>query len=196
MARNPRPDPLSWDKIQLAERRGDFAWTLSRVAWDLFITLSFRDPVPRPAICYGMAYRFFRAAGEVTAVPYNRLLIALRGELGEINGRFHFHALLGGTATRNAITLSHQLERQWRIISGNAIPQVRPYDRTLAGAEYVAKCLGANRYELGKYNLADEVTLSHSVLAVIRAMDAKGRRRRDELMRRNGQVMKASGHNG
>jgi len=196
MAHNPRPDPLSWDKIRLAERRGDFAWTLSRVAWDLFITLSFRDPVPRPAVCHGMAYRFFRAAGGICAVPYNRLLIALRGELGEINGRFHFHALLGGTTARNTITLSHQLERQWRMISGNAIPQVRPYDRTLAGADYVCKCLGANRYELGKYNLADEVTLSHSVLAVIRAMDAKGDRRRDELTRKNGQVMKASGPNG
>ena len=82
------------------------------------------------------------------------------------------------------------------MISGNAIPQVRPYDRTLAGADYVCKCLGANRYELGKYNLADEVTLSHSVLAVIRAMDAKGDRRRDELTRKNGQVMKASRPNG
>ena len=152
--------------------------------------------MPRPAICYGMAYRLFRAVSEITGVPYNRLLIALRGELGELKGRFHFHALVGGTTARNLITLSHQLERQWRIISGNAIPQVRPYDRTLAGADYVCKCLGANRFELSKYNLADEVTLSHSVLAVIRAMDAKGDRRHGELTRKNGQVMKAAGDNG
>lgn len=193
MARNPRPDPFSWDKIQLAERRGDFAYTLSRVAWDLFITLTFRDPVPRPAICYGMAFRYFRAVGKISAVPYKHLLIALRGEQGELKGRFHFHALVGGTTARNMITLSHQLEREWRVISGNAIPQVRPYDRTLAGAEYVCKALGANRYELSKYNLADEVTLSHSVLAVIRAMDAKGARRRDELTRKNGLVQKEPG---
>ena len=193
MAYNPRPDPDSMTNIRLAERRGDFAHTLSRVDWDLFITLTFKNPLPRLHIRYGMAFRFVQDVSKITAVPYKNILLALRAEQGEKSGRPHLHALIGGTNTRNAITLSNQLERAWRIISGNSIPDVRPYVRSLAGAEYVCKCLGANAYEQDKYSLAEQVTLSHSVLSVIRAMDAKGDRRRDEYTRKNGQVMNAAG---
>jgi len=43
----------------------------------------------------------------------------------------------------------------------------------------VTKCLGsktwgANNYELGKFNLADTVTLSRSVFRVIRSLDRMG----------------------
>ena len=44
---------------------------------------------------YGMAFRWLQELAKVCGVPYNRLLIALRGEEGEKNGRFHFHCLVG-----------------------------------------------------------------------------------------------------
>jgi hypothetical protein len=190
---NPRPDRQSQDKILSAERRMDFAHTLAKIEWDIFTTLTFQNPVPRPQIAYGMAFQWLRCVGEICAVPYGHLLIALRGEQGEKNGRFHFHCLVGGTTTRNKITLSHQLEHRWRVVSGNAISQVRPYDSSLAGTTYISKCLGANEYEVSKYTLANQVTLSHSVLSVIRGMDAKGERRHSEHIRKNRQVIKAKG---
>lgn len=149
------------------EKAADFAYTLARIEWDTFNTLTFKNPIPKTSICFGMAWRWCRAISEISGVPYNRLLIALRGEFGEQKGRFHFHVLVGGTTARNTISLAHRMERQWRIIANNAIPDCRPYNRSLAGAEYISKCLGANQYELSKYNLADSVTLSRSVLHLI-----------------------------
>lgn len=156
-----------------------FAYSLARVRWDVFGTLTFRS-VPSPKRAYGRAWRFFRQAAELLQRPYSQLLIALRAEFGEMTGRFHFHFLLGGTETRNAITLGHQLEHVWFTLCGQgAISKCRPYDRSRAGVAYVTKCLqagtwGANRYELNKFNLADTVTLSRSVFRVIRSLDRMG----------------------
>jgi hypothetical protein len=113
---------------------------------------------------------------KVCGALYKRLLIALRGEEGERNGRFHFHYLVGGT-TRNYHTLQHRAEWLWKTQSGGARVDVRQYDRSLAGADYVCKCLGTNAYELNKYSFANMVTLSASVRRLIAAIDASGDRR-------------------
>lgn len=156
-----------------------FAYSLARIRWDVFGTLTFRS-VPSPKRAYGRAWRLFRQAAKLLQRPYSQLLIALRAEFGEKTGRFHFHFLLGGTETRNAITLSHQIEHLWfRLCGQGAISKCRPYDRSRAGVAYVTKCLqagnwGANRYELNKFNLADTVTLSRSVFRVIGSLDRMG----------------------
>jgi hypothetical protein len=158
----------------------NYAYTLARIRWDIFGTLTFRS-VPPSKIAYGRAWAFMRQAAELVQRPYSQLLIALRAEFGEMTGRFHFHFLLGGTQTRNAITLSHQLEHLWFGLFGQgAMSKCRVYDRSRAGVAYVTKCLGtltqgANEYELGKFNLADTVTLSRSVFRVIRDMDRMGK---------------------
>jgi hypothetical protein len=181
MSNNPRADHQWADKIRSRERLGDFAYTLSRIEWDVFSTLTFRDPVPRTPVCYGMAWQLVRAVSEVTKVPYNRLLIALRGEYGEAKGRFHFHCLVGGTTTRNTISLCHQISSLWKQIARNPRTDVRQYDTSLAGASYISKCLGANEYEIEKYSFADQVTLSASVTSLIRGIEASGDRRCREL---------------
>jgi hypothetical protein len=156
-----------------------YAYSLARIRWDVFGTLTFRS-VPSPKRAYGRAWALMRQAAELVQRPYSQLLIALRAELGEMTGRFHFHFLLGGTQTRNEITLAHQLEHRWYVLLGQgAISKCRPYDRSRAGVAYVTKCLGsktwgANHYELGKFNLADTVTLSRSVFRVIRSLDRMG----------------------
>lgn len=156
-----------------------YAYSLARVRWDVFGTLTFRS-VPSPKRAYGRAWRFFHQAAELVQRPYSQLLIALRAEHGEMTGRFHFHFLLGGTQTRNEITLAHQLEHRWFGLFGQgAISRCRPYDRSRAGVAYVMKCLnegtwGANDYEIRKFNLADTVTLSRSVFRVIRSIDRMG----------------------
>jgi hypothetical protein len=157
-----------------------YAYSLARVRWDVFGTLTFRS-APSTKKAYGRAWALMRLAAELVQRPYSQLLIALRAELGEMTGRFHFHYLLGGTQTRNAITLGHQLEHRWFGLFGQgAISKCRAYDCSRAGVAYVTKCLGegtwgANDYELRKFNLADTVTLSRSVFRVIRSMDRMGR---------------------
>src|SRR5271170_4218304 len=156
-----------------------YAYSLARIRWDVFGTLTFRS-VPSPKRAYGRAWALMRLGAKLVQRPYSPLLIALRAELGEMTGRFHFHFPLGGTQTRNEITLAHQLEHRWYgLIGQGAISKCRPYDRSRAGVAYVTKCLsegtwGANDYELRKYNLADTVTLSRSVFRVIRDMDRMG----------------------
>ena len=180
MSRNPRVD-IDWkDKILRRERSGDFAHALSLVTWDTFNTLTFQNPVPPERVCFGLAFRWCRAVSKFNRVPYNRLLIALRGEYGEAKGRFHFHCLIGGTTARNIKSLSHYSEAQWRSICGGIV-ESRPYDRSLAGAEYICKCLGANQYELGKFNSADSVTLSDSVLHLFEGTASSRDRRLGEL---------------
>ena len=85
--------------------------------------------------------------------------------------------------------------RSWKIISGNADADFRLYDRSLAGADYICKALGANAYEVNKFSLAGETTLSDSVISLIRVLDAKGDRRCREVTRKYGQVAKVPGHN-
>lgn len=176
--KNPRIDRNWREPIRRSEVATDFGITLARIQWDLFATPTFAGTVPKPQIAYGLAFRWLQELAKICGVPYNRLLIALRGEEGEENGRFHFHCLVGGTLTRNYHTLVHQAEWLWKIQTGGARVDVRQYDRSLAGAAYVVKCLGANGYELNKFSFADSVTLSSSIFRLIAAMDRVYERRR------------------
>ena len=175
---NPRPDPDALLKIRKAVASQDYAITLARIRWDFFATLTFAGTVPRESIAYGLAFRWLRGVAEACDVkPYKRLISALRGEFGELGGRFHFHCLVGGTNTRNYITAGHALEHRWKVITNGGRVEVRQYNRTLAGAEYVSKCLGANDYEAKKYAFANSVTLSHSVYRIVAGLDATMERR-------------------
>jgi hypothetical protein len=170
MAKNPRKDRDWREPIRRSEVATDFGISLARIQWDFFATMTFAGNVPRTNIAYGLAFRWLQELAKVCRVPYKRLLIALRGEEGELHGRFHFHCLVGGTSTRNYHATLHQAEWLWKIQTGGARVDVRQYDRSLSGADYVCKCLGANSYELNKFSFANTVTLSASVLTV----DVKG----------------------
>ena len=104
MAKNPRIDRDWREPIRKSETATDFGLSLARIQWDFFASPTFKGTVPRASIAYGMAYRWLQETAKICGVPYNRLLIALRGEAGEKNGRFHFHCwwvgLLLATITR------------------------------------------------------------------------------------------------
>jgi hypothetical protein len=186
--KNPRIDRDWREPIRRSEVATDFGITLARIQWDFFATPTFAGTVPKPQIAYGLAWRWLQELAKKCGRPYNRLLIALRGEAGEVNGRFHFHCLVGGTLTRNYHTLLHQAEHLWKVQTGGARVEVRQYDRSLAGAEYVTKCLGGNAYELNKFSFANTVTLSSSVFRLIAAMDRVYERRGGD-----GQVRRRAG---
>jgi len=187
-SKNPRIDKDWREPVRRSEVATDFGITLARVQWDIFATLTFAGTVPKPKIAYGLAFSWLQELAKICGRPYNRLLIALRGEEGEQHGRFHFHCLVGGTTTRNYHTLIHQAEWLWKHLTGGSRVEVRQYNRSLAGAEYVCKCLGANAYELEKYSFANSVTLSSSIFRLIAAMDRVYERRGGD-----GQVKRRAG---
>jgi len=158
------------------ELPSNFVYTLSRLSWDVFGTLTFCGRVPRPQVAYGHAWRHFRQASKLTGRPYSELLIALRQEPGELGGRSHFHYLLGGTKTSNVHSLCFQLRHSWLGQTGATQRILRPYDNALSGVEYVMKALNAaDMYETGKFLTANEVTLSSSVYRVVGSLDRIGR---------------------
>jgi len=189
MSANPRADS-NWRKPWVrSEVATDYSIILARVPWEFFGTPTFKGCVPRPDVCLSMFEKWKRAVCESFGVPQKRLLVALRGEVGEQKGRFHFHYLIGGTFSRNNHSDAARLAYLWKRVSCGARVEVRPYDRSRSGPEYISKCLGANAYEVGKYALADSVTLSASVMRLITHLDAMGDRRCGADTRKNGQVL-------
>jgi hypothetical protein len=88
-------------KIHRRERFADFAHTLARVEWQFFTTQIFKNPLPKPYVRGSMFWRWCRDVSEISKTPYKNLLIALRGEQGEIGARPHFHCLVGGVGPLN-----------------------------------------------------------------------------------------------
>lgn len=144
-----------------------FAYSLALLEWDVFGTLTFKNPVPIERRGWRLAWGHFHRCAEFLGRPYSSLLIALRSERGEIGNRWHFHYLLGATGCSNPYSLAFWLASLWQE-TARAHAEIRPYNRTLAGADYVEGCLSGqltkgNLYEVGKFNRADRLELSVSV---------------------------------
>lgn len=193
-ALNPRAD-VQWRRPWVRSEVGtDFSIILSRLPWEFFGTPTFSGHVPRPGVCQSIFENWKREICEKFGVSQKRLLLALRGEEGEKKGRFHYHYLIGGIFSRNYVSDSKRLAYSWKQVSGGARVDVRVFDRSRSGPEYIAKCLGgANAYEVSKYAFANTVTLSASVLRFVTHMDAVGDRRSGADTRKNGGVTKAAG---
>lgn len=144
------------------------AYWLSLLDWDLFATLTFRNPLPPEGAGWALAWRHLHRVSDFLGTPYSSLLIALRSERGEIGDRFHFHYLLGRTRSSNLHSDAHRVGYDWHKATGGH-PVIRVYDPRLANEDYIEKGLGgANLYELGKYNKADRLELSRSVLKAVK----------------------------
>lgn len=140
------------------------AYSLSLIDWDVFATLTFKNPIPTQRRAWRLAWRHFHQVSDSLGRPYSELLIALRSEFGETGDRFHFHYLLGSTGVSNLHSFAFQLAYDWKRLSGGAHAEVRPYNPQLAGADYIEASLGGgNVYELGKFNRSDRLELSASV---------------------------------
>lgn len=148
------------------------AYSLSLLKWDLFTTLTFRDPLPPERAGWALAWRHLHRISDTCGVPYSKLLIALRSEHGELNDRFHFHYLLGRMGVSNVHSACHMVAYDWHKATGGHAT-VRPYDPRLAGSDYIEEGLGGgNLYELGKYNRSDVLELSRSVVYAVQLAHA------------------------
>jgi len=152
-------------------------YSLRMVRWQLFGTLTFRTPIPSRSCRFSLVEAHFQRVAKSVGREPHLMLTALRDEKGEINGRPHFHYLLGGCPSVNNLhSFAAKVESDWRRETG-CIASVRPYDNRQSGVAYCFKCLGypsdlsgANLYETGKFRGADEVRLSGSVGRLLCAM--------------------------
>lgn len=89
-------------------------YALSRLPWQLFITLTFvRESLP-VGLCRKYWFVYVRTIAGNFGVHFSNVLWLLRSEFGETNGRFHYHALVGGLPP-HIITQAtcFALKRQW-----------------------------------------------------------------------------------
>lgn len=157
---------------------------ISGIPFDAFAHLTFKNPLPNGREVNALVGRFLRKAARMSHTHFERLDYVGRGEIGELGKRFHEHILLGNLGPTSHLT-SYLLELkaywgQARLDVGSFagemgdICQVWPYDPTLDGVGYVMKGLEryefaseARNYELSKFGLTDQNTVSDSLLKYV-----------------------------
>jgi hypothetical protein len=144
-------------------------YTLQRVHWQFFGTLTFKSAKLPERVRLGMFFALVRSACRWHKIPFRKCVWVLRQEHGEIGGRLHFHFLIAGLplyAVQVATAMS--IKAQWQELGGG-MARVRKFDSREQGLEYLLKDLnvtnaGANLYEVTKFSYsADEVMLSNSI---------------------------------
>lgn len=152
-------------------------FVLRRIDWQFFCTLTFSDqradgvPVDwRRVEKLGPAFAFVREVAKLSGCHFRQLLWCVRSERGELNGRLHYHLLLGGVPSRRADSRhAGVLKTLWFRTLGFGHADVRTWDGRDAVA-YISDSAsswtynGANAYELGKYGTTERIVLSDSVV--------------------------------
>jgi hypothetical protein len=173
-------------------------FVISRYPWQFFVTLTFRA-VTVAGQRRRFWFAFLRAVADDFGLHFRDLLWCLREENGEITGRPHFHALIGGLpdhirTPRTCLSLMHcweyrtlplaQLpdgkrkgELRWKSqFCGMA--RIRVYDPLADAAGYISKegiaVTGSNQYESRKFGTALKVEFSESCRRYISARAQSG----------------------
>jgi len=151
------------------------------VDWQFFCTFTFKptglfekNTLKRNVVGFTMFISLVRKLGGASHTHFREVLWALRGELGERNSHFHFHAVIGGLPNhwRNETTCFF-LMQGWESLGGG-MARVRVFNPGLDGLDYMLKDLesatnhGGNLYELTKFGGTANVTLSNSFVGRVR----------------------------
>jgi hypothetical protein len=157
-------------------------YALRDAPWQVFGTFTFKNPLPVNREAEVLVRNTMRKACRMAHVHFLSAWFLTRGERGELNGRFHYHMLIGNfppLAGTSGFCLD--LKQYWSRLRLNVasfagvqgdICQVWPYDSTLDGVRYVMKGVEryefageARAYELTKFGLSDRITLSTALLS-------------------------------
>ena len=113
-----------------------YYWALERYPWQLFITLTFVDPVPPEHQRLAECYRLFRKLARRFHLHFNDLRWFARDERGATLGRQHYHIFLDGLPSRRVTTqLCRRIESDWQSRT-RASAAVSAYDAMLPGIRY------------------------------------------------------------
>jgi hypothetical protein len=166
-------------------------YALRDCPWQVFGTFTFKTPLPVNREAEVLVRNTMRKACRMAHVHFESAWFLTRGELGELNGRFHYHMLIGNfppfAGTSNFCL---DLKGYWSRLRLNVgsfagiqgdIGQVWPYEPTLDGVRYVMKGVEryefageARAYELTKFGLTDQITLSNGLLLHVSRQIRKG----------------------
>jgi len=163
--------------------------------WQFFSTLTFAGKVtPHPELAFSLQKRWLdQVSRPILHASTGSILWLSREELGEQNGRFHLHLLLGGIRdasrvnSRTCLALMSEWEKvTQRRLGAAGMARIRVFQPNLRGAEYVLKGLqeitdwsarAANSYELHKFSAEDKNrTVRICRLAVMRWTVKRGNR--------------------
>lgn len=154
---------------------------LKLVDWEVFMTLTFKDPLPSTTKRERLVGAFLQDVAKWEQTTLSSLPMCIRWESGESNGRPHCHVLLAGFPNRSRLVPRWCIVRakQWYRRGGLAkiklwIPGA---SKGAADVAYVVKgaasfgvqgryCNGAD-YELAKTSLADRVIFSAALWDVV-----------------------------
>jgi hypothetical protein len=170
--------------INYLKMQSPLVHAISGIPFDALAHLTFKNPLPNGREVNALVGRFLRKAARMSHTHFERLDYVGRGEFGELGGRFHEHILLGNLGPISQLT-SYLIELKdfWsaaRLDVGSFVGkvgdicQVWPYDSTLDGVDYVMKGLEryefaseARNYELTKFGLTDQITVSDSLIKYV-----------------------------
>jgi hypothetical protein len=166
--------------------------SIAQVEWQWFCTLTFKSEHVAETVKVKMYFSWLRSIADKLSVHFKKVLWVLRMEHGELTGRFHFHALIGGLPehTWNRST-AFMMMHTWENLGGG-IARCYRFNPALDGVGYILKSSetllavqSGNFFEVQKFGVAD-VILSKSI---VRALNA---RREDKGGRRHPAQCKAA----
>jgi hypothetical protein len=144
--------------------------------WQVFAHITFKT-LPTRTAAEKMTNAFLRSACRISHTHYEAHCSLVRGEFGEIGGRFHEHVILGHLKPPvDTTAFRMELRAVWAgpyAVDGDistikwGICQVWQFHPALEGVAYVMKGVEryahpgeAQDYEVSKFGLTDRVTMS------------------------------------
>ncbi len=111
---------------------------LRQISWQLFVTLTFRDPPLRPRRLK-LLFAFLREVADADPnLQFRDLLWCVRWEKKLPDGLGHYHLCVAGGGPNSFSPARQHLSEWWRLKTG-AIADVQPYVDALDGIGYVLK---------------------------------------------------------
>jgi hypothetical protein len=115
------------------------AHALRRVAWQLFVTLTFVRPPKTRARSLPRLFRWLRTLAGICGSYFPALLWVARFEVGPTGGHRHYHLLIAGIPQALlSDRLCRSLESAWRTCGGG-LSEVTLYNPARDGVGYVLK---------------------------------------------------------
>ena len=161
-------------------------FALSLIEWQFFATFTFRKEKVTARKARQMFDRMIGLQARNFGVHYRKVLWCLRTEFGEMTGRKHLHALIGGLPSHvKTAATCFAFKRIWEN-AGGGMARVYVYECGLDAAGYILKGMedrsqqrrDGHFYETAKFGRAPELTFSESMASVIAGRRGIGKRAR------------------